>query len=142
MGSLDVSVKVTARDSLGRYLAKLHEAAVRTVEETVRDGSTFAKGIVPVRSGALQRSVHGVMLSSTTGGVIWGTNHWEVQDKGGPPHLMPGRVRFFWAREGREWDPGGSNMIRHPGNPGRGFVSATKSFVDDRFMEAARRNFS
>jgi hypothetical protein len=141
MAGWKLSVRVDARDSLGRYLGHIHQAAVRTVEETARASAAYAQSIDPVKTGALRASTQPVILGGLTGGVVWGTNHWEYQDRGTMPHHIKGDVSFFWAREGRRWTPG-HNTISHPGNPALHFTSRTQDFASKMFMAAARANFA
>lgn len=140
MGELDLKVKVVARDSLGHYLAKIHREAVATVEDVSRASAAFARAREPVKTGALRASTQAVLTGGTSGGVVFGTNHWRYQDEGTSVHDITGNVSFFWAKEGRQWTPG-SNTITHPGNRAIHFIAATQAYANHEFMAAARRNF-
>jgi hypothetical protein len=140
MGSLDYTVSVTAKSELGRFFAKIDREKLATITDIVHRGAEFAKGRVPIDTGALCASIN--TTTGTSGGSIsFGTDHWKHQDRGTRPHPITGNVSFFWKREGRQWTPG-QNTISHPGNRAVHFIAATEAYVKREFMAAARRNFS
>lgn len=140
MGSLTLHTRVTARDHLGRFLSKIHEDAVRTVEETAKRTADVARSGATVKTGAMRSSIRAISLGATTWGVTVGTDHWKYQEDGTGPHPISGNVRFFWESRGRMWTPG-SNTISHPGNPAVHFMAHAHSFANSYFMAAAQRNF-
>jgi hypothetical protein len=145
MAGWRMEVRVDARDHLGQFLAKTHLAAIRTVEETARRSADYARSREPVKTGALRASTQPVVLGSTTGGVVFGTNHWKYQDRGTHPHEITADVTFWWERQGRQWRPSGrmsNQMIHHPGNRAVHFISQTQDYATREFMDAARRNFA
>jgi hypothetical protein len=139
MASVTLAAHVTARDNLGRFVARWNAAVGAALEETVKDGQAVARGLAPRKTGALEESIQGVMLGDKSAGLTVGTNHWKYQEYGTRPHHIFGMVSFYWDKAGREWVPD-TNMIHHPGNRGHHFIAAAKEEMRGKLAQRIREN--
>jgi HK97 gp10 family phage protein len=139
MASVTLGAHVTARDNLGRFVARWNAAVQSALEETVKEGQAVARDLAPVKTGDLRKSIQGVMLGDKSAGLTVGTDHWKYQEDGTRPHQISGFVRFYWNARKREWESG-PNMIKHPGNPARHFIAAAKEDMRGKLAQRIREN--
>lgn len=135
MAEIEFQTNVIARDNFGRFIAHVEEGITTSVEEAIIAGAEAGRAAAPHKTGALEGSIQPAMTGAHSGVVTVGTDHWRYQERGTAPHKIKGTVRFWWEREGREWNPG-PNQINHPGNPALHFMR-TAYRVATRTLKAA-----
>lgn len=139
MAGVTVGARVLARNHLGQFLAKVDRAIVAGLESTVRHGAEVAIAAAPEKTGELKATIEPVMLSDREAALTVGTHYWKYQEYGTRPHDITGHVRFWWEKEGREWEPG-ANIINHPGNPGLHFMEKARAEMVREFAQSIRDN--
>lgn len=145
MGEIAVSNRVVARNSIGRFLAECELAGEMMMRDMSEDGAALSRSLAPKGAKRDPRTPHlrdAITASSSATSAHWEADarHALAQEKGGAAHRQSGYARFFWEREGREWEPG-SNQINHPGNPAHPYLRPAYEIIMGRWMEYARRYY-
>jgi hypothetical protein len=131
---------------MGRYIARVKEAAHATIEDTVQEGAEIAAAHAPKRTGRLADSILPVVFSRTQGAWVAKAPYASYQEYGTSAHEMWGNpyFAFFWDEEGRWWVPGlfgEPDVIHHPGNPAHPFMEPSQAVMSRKIMAIARRHY-
>lgn len=139
---------VVARDEFGRFAAECNAATRDGIEDIVKDGAAASRRYAPVGTKVDTRPGHIPLKRSIRyearglrGEWYSVSKHALPQELGAAPHLIVGKVRFFWTKANEwfvwnhprfgpvgsgkryeNWTPGGGVTINHPGNPAQPFL--------------------
>lgn len=145
MGDIAVSNKVIARDEFGRFIAECRMAGELTMRDLAEKGAELSRVMAPKGHKPDPRTPR--IVDSIRSSYTATTAHWEAdarhalyQEKGAPPHAIPGDVSFFWEKMGRMWRPG-HNIIAHPGNPAHPYLRPAYEIIMATWMSYAKRYF-
>jgi hypothetical protein len=145
MGEIAVSNEVLLRDGFGRFIRECEDAGKQTIQDAVDKGYALSMQMAPESGQADPRSVSikGGMWKEASGTRgRWGTlaRHGMAVELGTRRHPQTGNVSFFWAKEGREWEPG-DNMIDHPATRAQPFLKPAYRAVMKQVMAIMRKNY-
>lgn len=158
---------VAERNNIGRFISKMEAAATRTVEETIREGAHASTALAPIgkkpnRHGIkLKNSIETRMINATQGEWYSTAPHALHVEFGTEPHMIFGKLGFFWDKAGRRWvwnhpafgpdgsrpgftnwNPAQGSRVSHPGTQAQPFLRpAYEAVVRRQMMQIAKRNY-
>jgi hypothetical protein len=145
-GGILVSNRVVARNELGRFAERVHEANSRATATAGRRGAMKMREIVPKKTRNLAQSVHWHLTGSTKGEISFGRGapYWRYVAYGAREHKITAWVRFWWEREKRPWalpsDP--DQKINHPGIKPHPFIQTVHHYTQLELEDAMRREYA
>ena len=159
MSGLEVKMSAKFRDEKGRFVSRMEEAAMRTIQDIVDEAAKAGAAVAPTgqkkdpRSKSIKASQRGEALTGHTGRVINTARHAAALYHGTSEHLQTGRVKFFWENEGRPWYPKyaeelkefdvfpGRDVINHPATVAQpAFMDVALQYMKRSFADIARRH--
>jgi hypothetical protein len=145
MSEVATSNHVILRNQFGQFIKAIEAGNGAALTEALEDGVELSRSFAPKgrkrdkRTPSIQDSMFIRRVSRIEG--YWGSSarHALVQERGGPPHPITGRVSFFWEKKARWWKPG-PNEISHPGNPPHPYLRPAYDIIMARLPEYIRKH--
>lgn len=161
MSGLEVKMSAKFRDEKGRFVSRMEEAAMRTIQDIVDEAAAAGRAVAPTgakkdpRSKSIKASMKGEALSGHTGRVINTARHAAALYHGTKAHPQTGKVNFFWEEQGRPWYPNkyaeelkaydafpGTDVINHPATAAQpAFMDVAYQYMVRNFAEIAKRHY-
>lgn len=160
MSGLEVKMSAKFRDEKGRFVSRMEEAAMRTIQDIVDEAAAAGRAAAPTgakkdpRSKSIKASMKGEALSGHTGRVINTARHAAALYHGSSEHLQTGKVSFFWEEQDRPWYQKyadelrelevypGRDVINHPATAAQpAFMDVALQYMKRSFAEIAKRHY-
>lgn len=145
MGEVAVSNRVVARDSFGLFIRACEVAGENMMRDMANDGAQLSRDFAPKGFRDDPRTPH--LVDTISASYTATSAHWQATARhalavefGSSRHYQTGWARFFWEKEGREWEPG-RNLIDHPAVGAHPYLRPSYDIIMARWMNYARRYY-
>jgi hypothetical protein len=158
MGDVTVAMNVFMRDESGRFAERIDRAGEEMMAKLAEVGADTAIELAPEgekRDPRTTKLKDSITHSHTATSAHWEVNarHANIIEKGSDvrPQMAGGTwdetrkkwvapPAFFWAKEGRFWNPGG-NTIDHPPTPAQPYMQPSFEVVMELWQDYAIRYY-
>lgn len=146
MEDVTVQVGVSIEDFSNEFVALCERAGEDMLRDMAEDGAALSRAYAPTGVKADPRTR--ALKDSITSSSDHDSAHWEatarhaliIEEGTSVWPQIPGNVKFFWEREGRDWIPG-KNTINHPPTQAQPYLKPALEDIMSKWEGYALRHY-